>query len=139
MIDAETSYKSLLFVTESLEQLIGANGSKAVLRMAGQKAATNLIDMLPLSLPEGEAVRRAGLLLVELGFMDEMSMLDADHLQVAGNHVLRELHKLGLESTSSGGYYVVGLFEGFFRQLSDSTRKVVSMELKEGVEHWKLG
>ena len=138
MIDAEASYKSLLYITESLEQLIGVNGTKAVLRVAGQKAATNLIFMLPLTLPEEEAVRRAGLLLVELGFIEEMSRLNGDLLQVTGNQVMLELHNLKLESTQSGGYYVVGLFEGFFKQLSGSTRKVVSLEMKDGVETWKL-
>ncbi len=139
MIDGDTSFKSLLFVTESLEQLIGTNGAKAVLRTAGQRAAVNLIEMLPLTLPEEEASLRAGLLLSELGFIREMKLLAPDLLLVKDNKVKIELSELGLQSLQSGGYYVVGLFEGFFKQLSSSTRKVISVELREDGEYWKLG
>jgi len=139
MIDGEISFKSLLYITESLEQLIGANGSKAVLRMAGQRAAVNLIEMLPLTLPEEDAARRIGPMLVELGFIGEMSYSGSDLIQVTGNQVRMEMAALGLQDFASGGYYVIGLFEGFFKQLSDSKRKVVSVESYPGGETWKLG
>jgi hypothetical protein len=139
MMDGEISYKSLLYVTESLEKLIGANGAKAVLRTAGQRAAVNLIEMLPLTLPEEEAARRIGPMLAELDFIGEMNVLSPDRLQVTGNHVLDELAALGLEGIQSGRYYVIGLFEGFFKQLSGSTRKVVAVEPREECEIWILG
>jgi hypothetical protein len=139
MIDGDISLKSLLFVTESLEQLIGPNGAKAVLRTAGQRAAVNLIEMLPLTLPEDEAIRRTGPILVELGFIGEMKTPTSDCLQVVGNHVLEELATLGLQGFQSGRYYVIGLFEGFFKQMSGSARKIVSVEPGEGCEYWKLG
>ena len=139
MIDGEISFKSLLYITESLEQLIGANGSKAVLRMAGQRAAVNLIEMLPLTLPEEEAARRIGPMLVELGFIDEMSYTGSDLIHVTGNQVRLELAALGLQDFASSGYYVIGLFEGFLKQLSNSKRKVISVETDQGGETWKLG
>ena len=139
MIDGEISLKSLLFVTESLEQLIGKHGAKAVLRTAGQKAAVNLIEMLPLTLPEDEAARRTGAILVEFGFIDEIQMPSPDTLQILGNHIYEELEELGLNETQSACYYVIGLFEGFFNQMSGSARKIISVEPGEACEYWKLG
>jgi len=74
MINGKISLKSLLFITVSLEQLIGPNGSKAVLRTAGQRAAGNLIEMLPLTLSEEEAAHRTGPILAELGFIGGMQI-----------------------------------------------------------------
>ena len=137
-IDNEISLKSLLFITESLEQLLGQHGAQAVLRTAGQRAAVNLIEMLPLTLPENEAASRSGAILAELGFIGEMQTIAADMLQISGNRFLEELQALGLKASQSGRFYVIGLFEGFFKQLSGSNRKVVTVEIKENDEYWKL-
>jgi hypothetical protein len=139
MIDGEISLKSLLFVTEGLEKLIGKNGANAVLRTAGQRAADNLIEMLPLSLPEEEAILRTGPILAELGFIDELTMPEPGILKIKGNHILDELPGLGLQDIVSARYFTIGLFEGFFKQMSDSTRKITSVEVGEDGETWKLG
>ena len=139
MIDNEISLKSLLFVTESLEQLIGQHGAKAVLRTAGQRAAANLIEMLPLTLPENEAARRTGVILIDLGFIKEMQMPDPDTVQIIGNHIYEELEELGLHGIQSACYYIIGLFEGFFKQMSGSARKIISVVPGETCEYWKLG
>ena len=138
MIDGEISLKSLLYVTESLEQLIGPHGAKAVLRTAGQRAAIAMIEMLPLSLPEEEAARRSGAILVELGFINELQMPAPGSIQIIGNHIYEELSALGLHGTQSISFYVVGLFEGFYKQMSGSDRKVVSVEPGKDCESWKL-
>ena len=139
MIDGEISFKSLLYVTEVLEQMLGRNGANAILRTAGQKAAVNLIEMLPLSLPEEEAAVRSGLILKEFGFIEELSLPDADTLKITGNHIIEEVTGLGLQGTGSARYYTIGLFEGFFKQLSGSTRKITSVDLLPDGEIWKLG
>jgi len=139
MIDGEISLKSLLFITASLEQLLGQHGAKAILRTAGQRAAVNLIEMLPLTLPEEDAARRTGLILAELGFFDEMQMPAPDTLLIAGNHFFEELEALGLQGTQSARYYIIGLFEGFFKQMSSSDKKIVSIEPGKTYEYWKLG
>ncbi len=138
MIDGETSLKSLMFVSESLEQLLGANGAKAVLRTAGQRAAISLIEMLPLSIIEEDAIQRSGAILVELGFIDEMRMPAPDSVQISGNTFLLEMKKMELHGLQSGCYYVIGLFEGFFNQMSGSTRKVIAVSPGESCEYWKL-
>ena len=139
MIDGEISLKSLLFVTESLEQLIGQHGAQSVLRTAGQRAAVNLIELLPLTLPEDEAARRTGDILIELGFISELQMPAPDTVQILGNHIYEELEELGLHATQSARYYIIGLFEGFFKQMSGSARKIISVEPTEACEYWKLG
>jgi hypothetical protein len=52
--------------------------------------------------------------------------------------VLEELALLGLTGTGSARYYVIGLFEGFFKQLSGSSRKIVGVEANQHYEYWKL-
>jgi predicted hydrocarbon binding protein len=138
MIDGEISLKSLLYVTESLEQLIGKNGAKAVLRVAGQRAAVNLIEMLPLTLPEDEAASRIGPILSELGFLESMEVLAPNTIKVSGNHIYEELATLNLQGTASACYYLIGLFEGFFKQLTGSNKKITMVETKESAEFWKL-
>jgi predicted hydrocarbon binding protein len=138
MIDGEISLKSLLYVTESLEQLIGKNGAKAVLRVAGQRAAVNLIEMLPLTLPEEEAASRIGPILSELGFLESMEVLAPNTIKVSGNHIYEELAALNLQGTASACYYVIGLFEGFLKQLTGSNKKITMVETKESAEFWKL-
>jgi hypothetical protein len=139
MIDGEISLKSLLYVAESLEQLIGGNGAKAVLRTAGARAAVNLIEMLPLTVPEDDAILRTGALLVELGFISALQQVDSDTLQISYGEFKKQVELLGLQEVQSTCYYVIGLFEGFFKQMSGSKRKVVSIETSQGMEIWKLG
>ncbi len=136
-MDCEVSLKSLLFVAEGLEQLIGQHGAQAVLRSAGQHASANLIEMLPLTLSEDEAARRSGMLLVELGFLNGLELSAAGELYVTGNHVLEEMQNIGLDAKSVR-FYVVGLFEGFFKQMSGSKKKVVSVEPGADSEIWRL-
>jgi hypothetical protein len=138
-IDGEISLKSLLYVTESLEQLLGANGAKAVLRTAGQRAAVELIEMLPLSVSEEDAILRSGAILVELGFIGGMQTPAPGMIQIIGNQILQDIRSLSLQGVQSGCYYVIGLFEGFFKQMSGSSRKIVSVETGENCEYWKLG
>ncbi len=139
MIDGEISLKSLLYVAESLEQLIGQHGAKAVLRTAGQRAAVNLIEMLPLALPEDEAARRTGAILVELGFIEGLEMPSPDTVEIIGNHIYEELEALKLQGTQAACFYIIGLFEGFFKQMSGSARKITSVEPGNACEFWNLG
>ena len=139
MIDAEVSLRSLLYITEALEQLIGQNGAKAVLRTAGQSAAFNLIEMLPLNKPEVEAIQSIGPIMIDLGFFGDMKIISPDKLQISDNQVVNELSAMGLQSIQSGRHYVIGLFEGFLKRLSGSQRKVTSIESDQNGEIWNLG
>ncbi|MFZ5857049.1 MAG: hypothetical protein ACOYZ6_09465 [Chloroflexota bacterium] len=136
-MDCEVSLKSLLFVADGLEQLIGQHGAQAVLRSAGQRASANLIEMLPLTLSEDEAARRSGMMLVELGFLNGLELSAAGELRVTGNHVMEEMQNVSLDAKSVR-FYVVGLFEGFYKQMSGSKKKVVSVEPGADFEIWRL-
>jgi hypothetical protein len=137
-IDCEVSLKSLLFVAENLDLLLGQHGAQAVLRTAGQRAASNLIDMLPLTLPEDEAARRSGAILAELGFIRAFELVNENELRISGNQVLLELQSLGLDKVQCMRFYVVGLFEGFFKQMSGSKKKVTVTEASQDFETWRL-
>jgi hypothetical protein len=137
-MDSEVSLKSLLYVAEGLEQLIGLHGAQAVLRSAGQRASASLIEMLPLTLPEDEAARRSGMLLVELGFLNGLELTAEGELIATGNHALEEVQNIGLAGAQSVRFYVVGLFEGFYKQMSGSKKKVVSVEPGSNTEIWRL-
>lgn len=139
IIDCEVSFKSLLFVAESLEQLLGQHGAQAVLRTAGRRAASNLIDMLPLALAEDESARRSGALLIELGFLRNLDFTAENELRIYGNRMLEELQTLGITGAWAMRFYVVGLFEGFYGQMSGSNRKIVSIESGQDFEIWRLG
>ncbi len=137
-IDSDVSLKSLLFITESLEQPLGLHGAQAILRTAGQRAAVNLIEMLPLKVPEEEAACRSGAILAELGFINQMQMSSPNVMKVTGNHFLEEWGALHLTSSHSGRFYVIGLFEGFFKQLSGSNKKIITVQTDQNYEYWKL-
>lgn len=138
MIDGDISLKSLLLVSESIEQLIGKNGAKVVQRQAGQRAASRLIDMLPLVLPEVEAIQQSGEILVELGFIQGLQMVAPGLIKIDGNNYMHEIQELNLGCSLSGTYYVIGLFEGFFNQLSGLKKKITSVENTPEGELWKL-
>jgi len=138
MIDGDISLKSLLLVSESIEQLIGKNGAKVVQRQAGQRAASRLIDMLPLVLPEPDAIQQSGEIMVELGFIQGLEIVEAGVIRINGNNYMHEIQELGLGCSLSGTYYLVGLFEGFFNQLSGLKKKVISIETTPEGEIWKL-
>lgn len=137
-IDCEVSLKSLLFVAESLEELLGVHGAQAVMRSAGRRAAISLIEMLPLKLDEETAILRAGNILIELGFVSGLEIIATGKLQIHENQVPKELKQLGLAKIEAGRYYVIGLFEGFFRQLSGSARKITGVETDKFNEYWIL-
>jgi len=138
IIDSEVSLKSLLIVAKSLEQLIGQHGAQAVLRSAGQQASANLIEMLPLKLSEEDAVNRSGMLLIELGFLRKLEITDTGDLKISGNLVLELIQDLGLAGNQSMRFYVVGLFEGFFQQMSGSKKRVIAVQSRQEYEVWRL-
>jgi hypothetical protein len=118
-IDCEVSLKSLLLVTESLDQLLGQYEAQAVLQ-TGAACGIHLIDILPLTLLEDEAARRSGALLTELGFLSGLDFAAENELRISVNQALLELQALGITETQSMRFYVIGLFEGFYKQMCGS-------------------
>ena len=138
-VDCETLLKSLVFMADGVSTTIGANGARATMRLAGHRAAFNLLEALPLQLEVAEAIERAGLVMVELGFVDGVKRLDATHLAVSGNAVIGMIQMLGVEpSRHPACYYTIGLFEGFVHVLSRVYVSIVHHEIRDGAEIWIL-
>ncbi len=92
---------------------------RAKMRLAGHRAAFNLLEDLPLRLEITDAVERAGLVMVELGFVGSVSGLDATHHAVSGDVVPKIMRMLWDEpGRHPACYYTIGLFEGFVHVLS---------------------
>jgi hypothetical protein len=47
-MDSEIVLKSMIFMAEGVASIIGDKGARAVMRQAGQRAAVNLLEALPL-------------------------------------------------------------------------------------------
>lgn len=137
-MDDELLLKSLLYVAESLEELLGPNGARVMLRAAGRKAAANLIEGLPLRLPADEAVSRSANLLVELGFAESCKVDGAGEVRLSGLPISRAKDELGLGTDGAGRYFCVGLLEGFSRQMSGQPIQVDKCSQQGEVELWRV-
>jgi len=137
-MDDELLLKSLLYVAESLEDLLGPNGARVMLRAAGRKAAASLIEGLPLRLTTDEAVARSADLLVELGFAESCGVDGPDKVRVSGLPINRAKVELGLETDGAGRYFCVGLLEGFSRQMSGQPVQVEKCSKQGEDELWRV-
>ncbi len=112
-MDDELLLKSLLCVAESLEDLLGPNGARVMLRAAGRKPAANLIGDLPLRLigggGRGAFSRPAG----ELGFAKHAPWMRREMSALSGLPIKRAKNELGLGADGSGRYFCIGSLEGF--------------------------
>jgi hypothetical protein len=136
-VDCETLFKSLIFMADGVAATIGASGARAAMRFAGHRAAVNLLEVLPPQLQVADAIERAGLVMVELGFVSDIAPLDARHLTVSGNAMLKMMQALSVEpSRHPACYYTIGLFEGFVHVLSKTHVSIVHHEIKDDAEIW---
>jgi len=137
-MDDELLLKSLLYVAESLEDLLGPNGARVMLRAAGRKAAANLIEGLPLRLTADEAVARSADLLVELGFAERCEVDGTGEVRMSGLPINRAKDELGLGTNGAGRYFCVGLLEGFSRQMSAQPIQVDKCSKQGEDELWRV-
>lgn len=49
--------------------------------------------------------------------------------------ILVELQALNLSGLQLGHFYVIGLFEGFFKQLSGSNKKIITVQIDKNREY----
>jgi hypothetical protein len=138
-IDCETILKSLIFMADGVATTIGENGARATMRLAGHRAAVNLLEALPLQLQVADAIKRAGPVMAELGFVSDIAPLDDRRLAVSGNVILKTMQALGIEPKRHPAcYYTIGLFEGFVHVLSKTHISIVHHEIRDGAEIWTL-
>ena len=138
-VDCETLLKSLVFMADGVATTIGENGARATMRFAGHCAAVNLLEGLPLQIDVADAIKRAGPVMAELGFVSDVTQLDERHLAVRGNAMLKMMQMLGVEPNRHPAcYYTIGLFEGFVHVLSKGYVSIVQHEIRDDAEIWTL-
>ena len=138
-VDCETLLKSLVFMAEGVATTIGENGARAMMRLAGHRAAADLLEALPLVLEVDEAIKRVGPVMVELGFVGGIAVVDDMHLVVSGNAVVSMLQRLEREPRRHPACYdAIGLFEGFVHVLSKTRVSIVHHEQRDDSETWTL-
>ena len=138
-VDCETLLRSLVFMADGVAATIGDMGARATMRLAGHRAAASLLEALPLRLEPDEAIRRAGPVMAELGFLDRIERLDAANLVVHGSVIIRLLRSLQREpQTHAACYYTIGLFEGFVNVMSHERVSVVRHEIRGETEKWTI-
>jgi len=81
MVDPDILLLAIVNMAEGVKNLIGDKGAKAVLRDAGKQAGPKLLESLighfPETLTKEEALRRACIILEDLGFAKKIEKTDS--------------------------------------------------------------
>jgi hypothetical protein len=129
----------MIFMAEGVASIIGDKGARAVMRQAGQRAATNLLEALPLMVQVDEAIRRAGPVMEALGFVGETELVDTNRMVIRGNFIAQKLTDLQLATDRHPAYYFLfGLFEGLVVVLSRARVAFVQHDIDTDREIWML-
>ena len=72
-------------MADGVASTIGDNGARATMRLAGYRAAVDLLEALPLLLSVDDAIQRAGPVMAELGFVSAVTPVDDEHVHVLQN------------------------------------------------------
>ena len=134
MVDPDILILAIVNASEGVRALIGDKGAKAVLRDAGRQAGPKLLESLighfPSVLDKEEALRRACVILEELGFAESVKKEN-------GNIVIEEdifTNAIMGESLSDPPiiYFFEGLIEGFVSFMSDQKVVLVPEVVEKG-------
>lgn len=107
------------------------------MRMAGRKAAENLLEGIPLKLPTAEeAVARAAMMLKELEFVKDAAP-QGGKLVIQGDAMAEECAELNMPYMESTSYFTIGVFEGFCRKMSAAEIQVTHLERSSAGEEWQ--
>lgn len=125
MIDVNILLLAIVSMTEGIKNLIGDKGAKAVIRDAGKQAGPKLLESLigrfPENLQKEEALRRACVVLEDIGFAKSIK-LEEGKVIAEGDIFTNFIAKENLIDTPLV-YFFAGLIEGFVSFMSD--QKVV--------------
>ncbi len=134
MVDPNILILSIVDMSEGIRALIGDKGAKALLRDAGRQAGQKLLESLmgrfPEVLDKEEALRRACIILEELGFAKSIKKEN-------GNIVIEEdiftdvIMRENLPD-SPVIYFFEGLIEGFVSFMSDQKVTLVPEVVERG-------
>jgi len=134
MVDPDILILALVNASEGVRALIGHKGAKAVLRDAGRQAGLKLLENLMGEffsvLDKEEALRRACIILEDLGFAKSIKKEN-------GNIVIEEdifTEAIMGENLSDSPiiYFFAGLIEGFVSFMSDQKVTLVPEVVERG-------
>ncbi|MEJ7553131.1 MAG: hypothetical protein WKI46_06995 [Aquificaceae bacterium] len=134
MIDADILLLAIVNMAEGVKNLIGDKGAKAVMRDAGKQAGPKLLESLighfPETLPKEEALRRACIILEDLGFSKSIRMEDGK--VIAEEDIFTDAIVGEDLINSPVVYFFAGLIEGFVSFMSDQKVVLVPEEVQRG-------
>jgi len=134
MVDPDILILAIVNASEGVRALIGDKGAKAILRDAGRKSGQKLLESLMGEffsvLDKEEALRRACIILEELGFAKSIR-------KEGGNIVIEEdifTEVIMGENLSDSPiiYFFEGLIEGFVSFMSDQKVTLVPEVVERG-------
>ncbi|GBC88019.1 hypothetical protein HRbin13_00132 [bacterium HR13] len=134
MVDADILLLAIVNMAEGVKSLIGDKGAKAVLRDAGRQSGPKLLESLighfPEVLPKEEALRRACIILEDLGFAKKIEKGDSE---------VRIEEDIFTDAITNGNliespviYFFAGLIEGFVSFMSDEKITLLPESVERG-------
>ena len=134
MVDPDILILAIIDMSEGIRALIGDKGAKAVLRGAGRQAGPklleNLIGHFPGVLDKEEALRRAGIILEDLGFAKSIKKENGSI--VIEEDIFTDAIMEENLSDSPVIYFFAGLIEGFVSFMSDQKVTLVPEVVERG-------
>ncbi len=134
MVDSDILLLAIVNMAEGVKNLIGDKGAKAVMRDAGRQAGPRLLESLighfPETLNKEEALRRACIILEDLGF--SKSIRKEEGKVIAEEDIFTDAI-VGEDLINSPViYFFAGLIEGFVSFMSDQKVVLVPEEVQRG-------
>ncbi|MGB9873578.1 MAG: hypothetical protein ACPLRS_01260 [Hydrogenobacter sp.] len=141
MVDPDILLLAIVNMSEGVKNLIGDKGARAVLREAGRQAGPRLLESLighfPETLTKEEALRRACIILEDLGFAKKIEKVDGE-VKIEEDIFTDAIIGDNL-SESPVIYFFAGLIEGFVSFMSNERITLVPESVERGRILYKQG
>ncbi|MDQ7038150.1 MAG: hypothetical protein Q9N26_02975 [Aquificota bacterium] len=134
MVDPDILLIAIVEMIEGVKNLIGDKGANAVLRDAGRHSGPRLLESLIGKLPEvldkEEALRRACMMLEELGFAKKV--VKEDGKITVENDIFSDAIREETIDKSPVIYFFMGLLEGFVQFMSEDKVVLTPQDIQKG-------
>ncbi len=135
MVDPDILLIAIVEMIEGVKNLIGDKGANAVLRDAGRHSGPRLLESLIGKLPEvldkEEALRRACMMLEELGFAKKVAKEDGK-ITVENDIFSDAIREENIDEKSPVIYFFMGLIEGFVQFMSEDKVVLTPKDIQKG-------
>ncbi|MEZ0361065.1 MAG: hypothetical protein ABWK04_04075 [Hydrogenobacter sp.] len=134
MVDPDILLLAIVNMAEGVKNLIGDKGAKAVLRDAGRQSGPKLLESLighfPETLTKEEALRRACIILEDLGFAKKIEKVNGE-VKIEED-IFTDAITNGDLIESPVIYFFAGLIEGFVSFMSDEKVTLIPESVERG-------